>query len=599
MRTFVWACVLVIAAPAAVRPAAEDVVPASRDDAVASPADIDRLIRDLGAERYDLRQKAEEDLRRIGLPALAPLEKASTSEDPEIRTRAEKILKDLRLGITPDWPAELALLARHYQGLADANQRSQTMHRISEQLKEKGVPFLVVQMAGEDREARQAFDLLREMGSDAAWQKVLEVLREPKGPWQTRALALAHIHAGRPLVGLKLLGEGPDAIGSDDIRREVAEGGVNQLLKEFEERDFRKTAQDAEDLAKALPDEARFLYLLARALTALDEDDRARALNEQAFALHPTEAVKHFTAGEMLMRRLRCFKLAAREFEAVLAIAPDEDIYDVNACFRLSAIYEESGLFQKASDFLAKGLEIYNRKKEGGMFGASPDDLAVEVENLRRKAKRIPAPPDARCRDPVAEEGVHLDIRIDIKDKKLAEMNREVAKAVLSFDLNVAPEGLRIFDAAPAMLRYDPDKKEIGVTLNDSPCGKPMPYEAKTDKFRVAVNQLDCCYIFEVDAATGKAEKVARFEKDYTVKLVPGIKLAALTDVTVKINDKPYDWSQLLKGMDFDWMPKALKIAVEGTSPRGRHVAVNVEVKVKEPKALSAPSPAAPDRNAP
>ena len=62
--------------------------------------------------------------------------------------RALAILKDVRLGVGPDWPADLALLARHYDGLPDSNRRREALKRIADALKERAAPFLLAKMAG-------------------------------------------------------------------------------------------------------------------------------------------------------------------------------------------------------------------------------------------------------------------------------------------------------------------------------------------------------------------------------------------------------------------------------------------------------------------
>ncbi len=58
-------------------------------------AKIEDLVRQLGSEEYAVREKASEELRKIGKPAEEALRKAAESEDPEVRTRAKSILDDL------------------------------------------------------------------------------------------------------------------------------------------------------------------------------------------------------------------------------------------------------------------------------------------------------------------------------------------------------------------------------------------------------------------------------------------------------------------------------------------------------------------------
>ena len=66
---------------------------AAQDD---DAKNIDRLIRQLGAEEFAVREKATEELRKIGKPAEEALRKtADKSDDPEVRERARTILEGL------------------------------------------------------------------------------------------------------------------------------------------------------------------------------------------------------------------------------------------------------------------------------------------------------------------------------------------------------------------------------------------------------------------------------------------------------------------------------------------------------------------------
>ncbi len=63
-----------------------------------TPAELPRLIRDLGADDYEAREAATKALRAIGAPAKAALEQAAESNDPEVRVRARKLLQNLHRG---------------------------------------------------------------------------------------------------------------------------------------------------------------------------------------------------------------------------------------------------------------------------------------------------------------------------------------------------------------------------------------------------------------------------------------------------------------------------------------------------------------------
>ncbi len=55
---------------------------------------IDALIQQLGSEDYAAREKATDELRKIGKPAEEALRKAAESTDPEVQSRAKALLKD-------------------------------------------------------------------------------------------------------------------------------------------------------------------------------------------------------------------------------------------------------------------------------------------------------------------------------------------------------------------------------------------------------------------------------------------------------------------------------------------------------------------------
>ena len=74
----------------------------SYNASAASEIEISELVQKLGAVNFSDRTEAEKALLKIGKPARTALERAVESSDPEIRMRARKILKDIKLGINPE-----------------------------------------------------------------------------------------------------------------------------------------------------------------------------------------------------------------------------------------------------------------------------------------------------------------------------------------------------------------------------------------------------------------------------------------------------------------------------------------------------------------
>ncbi len=560
-------------------PAGVGAGPSSRP--VASPERIAALIGDLGADSYRVRQAASDELRRIGAPARTALEEATKSKDAEVRIRAEEILKDIRLGLSPDWPAEMIRLVRRYDRLSEP-ERIEALARISRRLKGESAGLLLRRMVeGSGSEPVHALRCLEQIGTDAVYRKVLALVDEPANAYQARALARAHAHLGSPLEALRVLARHElDA----PFRHELIEAGAHRLRELLKHGAARAAAKEAAGLAELLPGDARFLYLQAEALVALDQDRRAEELCRRALGLNPKEESPHYTAGELLLELGRR-ELSAREWEKILEIPPAGGVYDINAHLRLGRIYSECKQYGRAADSLSKALELYEeaRKTGGGMgmIGGTVDQLRDRIRRFRRKAAAGGGA--AKLTDELPPDRIDVNVQVAVKDGKLKALREALKQAAATLSVDVQPHGLRLFDATGASVRYDAQKQEVGIYLNKSPCGKPAPLRLTGTSGQVAVKTLDCVYIFRVDAAGGRSEKIARFEKDYTVTFRAGRKVAAWDDVKVTINGKPHAWQKLLAGAEFDYLPKSFDIVLTGTRPSGQRAKLEFKIKLREP----------------
>ena len=551
---------------------------------------IERLVADLSAERYDTREQATESLRRIGRPALEALERAAESDDPEVRSRAREVLEDVRLGITPDWPSEMILLARHYDQLPD-NERQQALYRMGQMLGARAVPFLVQRLASENpSEARAAVAGLQNIRDDEAAREVIALIPEPKTVFQTQALAWARARTGAPAEALRLLVAGaPD----DSLRNQAIEAGVKSTLAMLRDHQYEEAAKSAGEMAKAAADEARLAYLEAEAHMALDKPDVAKALREKALAMNPTDEARH-AAPARLLEELGRRRLAAMEWETVLKIPPAGNVYDINANLSLASIYEASGLFDQAAKAMQTALDQYVKAREAGqgmaIVGGTEDGLKMQILRLTRKAAQFPAGPDAAVEDDIEENElcVNIAVSIKVKDGQADDLRRQLATATASVTMDLQPEGLRLFEDVPITLRYDPAKKELVALLSGSPCGKPMTLDlaAAGKEARLAISSLDRGYLFHVNTSTGEMKEIARYEKDYRVSFKPGVRLLALTNAVVKINGKRYGWDEMQNGITFDYLPRELDVTVEGTTPAGRQITAHAKLTVREPPPL-------------
>jgi tetratricopeptide (TPR) repeat protein len=108
----------------------------------------------LGDDEFAVRQRASDFLWRAGSPVLPLLEQATRSTDPEVRMRSSLIVRNLRLGLTPDSPPELQqLVLQFYEG--DRNTRLQVINELRQKAAYKTL-FALMQVET-DTTSRQLF----------------------------------------------------------------------------------------------------------------------------------------------------------------------------------------------------------------------------------------------------------------------------------------------------------------------------------------------------------------------------------------------------------------------------------------------------------
>ena len=566
-----------------------------------TPGEIDALIRELGASSYAVRQRASDRLWRIGQPAVAALEKALQSGDPEVHARAGTILGDIQAGISPDWPPEVITLARSFDGYS-TTQRRAAIEKVCKTFKGHALGFLLGRLAvGNSRDAAYALEKIKAIAAEdkSVYGQIIARIKQPRNAYEGQALVLAKVYRGETIAALKLMVQ--HKIGSGE-RGRIVTAAVADLLKLLGQFKFADAAGKASQFAEAVPADARFAYLHAEALAALG-DERAEKLRAKALALNPTSEASHYTVGEMLQQKLGRRRLAELEWKKILSIDPANGVYDMNALLRLHTIYAACGRYGEAADRLSEALEMIEaaRARRGsgvGIVGGTPEGLRKRIADLRARAKSGGAKADIKDANPDRQIDIHIGVTV--KDGKLAELRQALGTAAATVTMNVQPRGLRLFDKGLLSVRYDAEKRQLGVYLhNKSLCGKPTPLTLSGKTARIAIASLDCHYIFEIDATGGPAKKLARFEKDYTLRFRPGNKIAACSDIAVKINDKPYKWKDLLAGVPFDYLPEKLNVALEGTQPSGKKLSMKFTATPTEPKIESLPAGISPPVNLP
>lgn len=548
--------------------------------------EIQVLIRNLGSDRFAVREEATEKLKQAGEPAASALEQAAESTDPEVRLRAQMILADIRLGITPEWSAEMIALARGFRQLPE-DQQLAALKRLTETLGGKATPFLLSRATADaGGVADEAFRLIREQPGREAARQAARRIKKPGGDAGRRVLAWALGQLGRIDEALQQLGEDADPA----VRHQLFENGVESLMEKLGKQAFEEAAASAEKLAGAAPQDSRFLYLQAEALDGLGRHDEAKALQEKALALQSNEEASHYTTGEMLMKMGRN-RLAEREWRLILEIPPADGVYDINAYLRLSVIAAGKKDFKAAADHLQKSLDLYHLARADGqgmcLMGGDEAQMQAQIRSLRKKA----VSPEPRHRKADEKEAdLRLNVAIHVKDNRLNELRKAVKNAEANITMNVKPLGVRLLDLKEFVVRYDPEKKRLLTLLHDHAGAEPVPLPLKGPEARVVIHTLDCSYVYEINTATGAAEQTARFEKDYTVRVTAGRRALTLTDVEAEINGKSYDWDQLQAGVKFDYLPEKFDIKVSGADPSNKRETLRLNAASSEPGQLP-PSP--------
>ena len=105
--------------------------PAATEKQPNSPAEIERLIKQLGDKDYFVRRKAQETLSRLGFEAFDALNAATLDEDLEISSRAKYLLRLMRVEWTvPSDPPEVKKCLQDYE-YEDARTREKRMEALA------------------------------------------------------------------------------------------------------------------------------------------------------------------------------------------------------------------------------------------------------------------------------------------------------------------------------------------------------------------------------------------------------------------------------------------------------------------------------------
>ncbi|MEN6457311.1 MAG: hypothetical protein ABFC63_00055 [Thermoguttaceae bacterium] len=393
---------------------------------------IDKLIRQLGDKDYYVRQRAQDELARLGFDAFEALSAATTDPDPEIASRAKYLLRLTRMEwTTENDPPEVKRCLRDYESL-DVRVRQVRMLSLAAMPGGKGTAALcrlvrfekssllskaaAIALLTQDRDqtpdAGQVETIrktLRDCKRTAAtwllcWARLGSEPEAAMAQWATLVDAEANVLArhrdesGPEIVSgltrfqialLKKMGKSEQATAA--IRRLVSleQGNAETLTELLSWLIEQKAWKGVDVLAGRFPTrfatEPNLLYMLAEAYAEQGKKDRAEATASSALRLLPdkdeTAQRHHLVQAELLQARGR-FAWARREYDALLTktqAKPNE--YTAAAWRRLGIMLHDQGDDLEAAKTLGKLIGAIEAGKinEDQLLGEKPKDVRAQM----------------------------------------------------------------------------------------------------------------------------------------------------------------------------------------------------------------------------
>jgi tetratricopeptide (TPR) repeat protein len=373
---------------------------------------IARWIEQLGSPEYAQREKASEELRRVGVAAFEALHAAQHHADVEIRKQAEYLLRAIRISwIQDDDSEEVKRLLRRYQQ-EDYGERLQQVGQLGRVAHGQAIPALCRLARFETSEVlskRAALEILR---YDLAAQQldaehVVQQIHQVVGGSQRKAVQWLQVYARYlqdPLATLadwqRLAGEEAEAVRLRPDKDRVA---VLQDLLRWQIESLQKLGRDAEmlavlrqllpllgdsreellqtvewllqqqawalvdDLVGAFPEpfrqDAFLLYRRAEAALRQGRTDEARALVAQALALKADdEPFLHVELAVDLQNR-GLFDWAEQEYRRTIETSPQGTHPPVEAAIRLGWMFHDLGRNHQAYEAFKQLVDLMTQDK--------------------------------------------------------------------------------------------------------------------------------------------------------------------------------------------------------------------------------------------
>lgn len=394
-------------------------------------ADAERiavLIQQLGDEDYFVRERAQDDLARIGLPALDALTEAEESDDVEISARARYLVRLLRVEWTDerDSPEVRALMSGYET--PDENSRLDAIDQLGRYDDGKGLATLCRLVRFEKSHVI----------SKLAAVRILKTPRRTDADWERLGKLIPEIIGTSPRVGAEWLRAYLDLRNETDAAAEawgkLAEAESITLARSplqsraeivealWRQRYERLQSLDrADDIAATLAkiidladDPARLmdtidwmmerrvhsgieqlatryhemfdadpvlLYMLASAREASGDHDRALEAARRALELDAGNVEQHVSVINTLVQR-RMQRWVPDELRAVINLSPPGTFYALRCQSILSEILHDKGQDGEAGQLLDDAVKAMEANLNGGRSEAN---AGLEVEKIRAR----------------------------------------------------------------------------------------------------------------------------------------------------------------------------------------------------------------------
>jgi tetratricopeptide (TPR) repeat protein len=408
-------------------------------DPAPDPAHIEKLVKQLGDDDWRKRERASEELKRIGLSARETLMALSSHADSEVAARVRRLLEEMPWAVAGEDDTEAVELLQNFAHESEA-QRRNTLHaltllgakknlqpllRIARFFPSEQIAFAAV--AAIELTAARTFDADE---TNQIAKQALESRVAPSRPALALLIAWAQNTTGNPEASATL--EKVIAMETERLsKRAEPDSGGDARLRELKTRlaKWRLAEGKTDDcvrlfaeLARSEPDNSNFelllcellleanrpkellaafesfkprakeerilLYAKAAARRALNQLDEAQKAADAVFAREASPALRMETADALI--RFGRADWAMREYERLTKETEEQGRTHHRALLQLARLASDTKQFERAAQLYGKAAQLSAQLGDNFHFSMTEDDfkLLAKIAEIRRLASK-------------------------------------------------------------------------------------------------------------------------------------------------------------------------------------------------------------------